>query len=137
MPVFDLKSDIKVVQSDYVVVAANGTTDGAIIDTANFELGLVFALAIFARTDGAYELIIRESDDPTFASSNIVPAEKLIGQFAANSTVLADGDQMPTVGVFSTKRYVRAVLQASAVTLGATVGVIAIQEAELMPVANP
>lgn len=136
MAIQDIKSDLLFLQSDYVVVAADGTSDGAIIDTADYELGLMFSLQLPVYTDGSYELVIRESDDPAFASSTVVPDIKLIGKPDPLTAATADGSQLYTVGVFSNLRYVRAVLQASGVATGATAVVNCIQRAELMPVEN-
>lgn len=135
MAVKDIRSQLLQILSGIVAVVADGTTDGEIIDTADNELGLMFSVNISNFTDGVYDLILRESDDAGFASSSIISGDKLIGDITGLSAATAAGAPMPTVGVISNLRYVRAVVQASGVTTGADVTVICTQKTEYAPVA--
>ena len=44
-------------------ITTDTTTAGAIIDTADFDLGIYFALASTTYTDGTYTLKIEDGDD--------------------------------------------------------------------------
>lgn len=135
MSVKDIRSQLIQIMAGIVAVVGNGTTDTEIIDNAQNELGLMFGVNISNFTDGVYDLIIRESDDPGFAGSTVVPAEKIIGgDIVGLAAATVPGDPMPTVGVFSNKRYVRAVVQATGVTTGADVTVVCTQKTEYQPV---
>lgn len=135
MAIKDIRSQLVQIMAGVVAVSGDGTTDTEIIDNAENELGLMFGMNISNYTDGAYDLIIRESDDPGFAGSTVVPPEKIIGGnivgLAADTPV---GAPMATVGVFSNRRYVRAVVQATGVTTGATATVVCTQKTEYAPV---
>lgn len=134
MAVKDIRSDLKVLLALEANIATNTTTAGAIIDTADFELGLMFALASTTYSDGAYLLLIEESDDSGMSGSAVVSGDKLIGDLPSVAAVLADGAAYTTVGVISNLRYVRASVVSSGTSSGADISLIAIEKAETMPV---
>ena len=136
MAVKDIKSNL--LQSLALVpgvIATDTTTAGAIFDTADNELGLMFGVNVSAYTDGTYTLLLEESDDSGMSGAVAITGDKLIGTLPAVSAAIASGATIPTVGVISNLRYVRASIVSSSTSTGATAEVIATQKAELMPVA--
>jgi len=117
------------------VIATDTTTTGAIIDTADNDLGLMFAIDCSDYTDGTYTMLIEESDDSGMSGSTVVAGDQLIGTLPVIAAALSEGDAMETVGVISTKRYVLPSLVSASTSTGATLSIIAIQKAELAPVA--
>lgn len=136
MSVKDIRSSLQALLANLAVVSGNGTTNGAIIDTADFELGLMFTMAIVGFTDGVYNIVIEESDADDMAGAENVTGDKLIGALADMEldAESANGDVLPSIGVISNKRYVRVNVVATGVTTGATAIVTAIQKGEVMPV---
>lgn len=133
MAVKDIRSDLKVSLALEAEITSDTTTAGAIFDTADFELGLMFAVASTTYTDGTYTLLIEESDDSGMAGAVAVTGDKLIGSLPAVSAVTADGADYATVGIISNLRFVRASLVSTSTTTGAFLNVTAIQKAENMP----
>jgi len=134
MAVKDIRSNVKQTLALLATITTDTTTAGSILDTADFELGLMFAVQISAYTDGTYTLLIEESDDSGMSGAVAVTGDKLIGSLPAVSAVNAAGAALDTVGVISNLRYVRASLVSTATTSGATTQVIATEVAENMPV---
>lgn len=136
MAIKDIRSNLLVLPS-IAVVTGNGTTNGTSIDTANNELGLMFAVGAFNYTDGTYNFVLEESDTGAFAGEETaVPVESLIGTLAGLALTAASitGVAQPTIGVFSNLRFVRLNTVATGVTTGADVITSVIQKAETMPV---
>jgi hypothetical protein len=135
MAVKDIASNLQHnVAVESQVIATDTTTAGAIFDTADFELGLMFAMTVSAYTDGTYTLLIEESDDSGMSGAVAVTGDKLIGALPALSAVDTEGDVMAKAGVISNLRYVRPSIVSTATTSGATMSVVATQKAETMPV---
>lgn len=137
MAVKDIRSNLQEQLAILAAVSTNTTTNGFIFDTANFELGLMFAVSLTAFTDGAYNFTLEESSDAGMSGAvAVTDADKLIGTLAglALTAVTAEGDILPTVGVISTLRYVRLNVVSTGVTSGATVVAVATQMGEEMPV---
>jgi len=136
MAVKDNISDLSIRQAMEVgAIGANGTTNGEIIDTADFDLGIGFAINVTNFTDGVFTLQVEESETGAFGGEeSVVPASKYVGQSIPSAdAAVAAGESQAKGGVFGTKRYVRASIVATSVTTGATVGVTAILSAELVP----
>ena len=136
MPQLDIRSDLLSNVTLTHAVIANGATAGSIIDTFNFDLGLMFEFVTTAYTDGTYVFSIEEGDDPALSGSNLVTAAQIIGNLGDvdPSVAAVNGDKVPTIGIFSTKRYVRVTVTATGVTTGATVLVLVVQKSADMPV---
>lgn len=136
MPQLDIRSDLlsNVALNDEIT--ANGASVGAIIDTFNFDLGLMLQFVTPEYTDGTYVFSIDEGDDPALSDASAVVAAQIIGDLTAISPTAADapGDKIKTIGLFGTKRYVRVTATASAVTTGAIILVLAVQKSADMPV---
>lgn len=134
MAVKDIRSNLQQTLIIAEALAANGTATGIILDTADFELGLMFELTVTSHTTGTFTLAIFESDAANMAGETPVIGDKLIGTLPVETAVVAVGAVLQTVGVISNKRYVRADVIGTDTSVG-TMRVIATQKAENMPVA--
>lgn len=134
--------DIRSHAQSNVALSANVTTDtttnGAILDTANFDLGLMFTLMASEYTDGTYDVTIEHGNDAALADAAALSSDNLIGTLANMqlTAVSASGAKLKTIGVFGNKRYVRLNIVSTAVVTGANLQVIATQIAELQAVAD-
>lgn len=108
-------------------------TNGVIIDTADFDMGIKFAFDVSAYTDGSYAISYEEGDDSGLSDAAAVPADKVIGAAVTLTAATAAGAVFTGNGVFSTKRYVRAVITSTATTTGATMSAVAVQAGEYNP----
>lgn len=136
MAVKDIRSSLQTILANLAVVTGNGTTNGGIIDTADFERGLMFNMGIVGFTDGVYDVVIEESDDSGMAGAVAVTGDKLIGTLAGMSlnAESVNLDVLPSIGVISNLRYVRINVVATGVTTGGTAVVTATQMGEHLPV---
>ena len=141
MAVHDIESVLQPRVALAATISSNTNTDGSIIDTANFEGGLLFTLDVTAFTDGAYELQLFESSasDMTGAtqitSPNILPTTNTTNSISASAAVAA-GSILGKIGAYGNLRYVRPRIVSTGVSTGATVRVDVIQKGELTPVAT-
>lgn len=120
-------------------ITTNTTTNGSILDTADFELGLVFYLGTANFTDGSYELQLFESDDPAMAGAVQIVAPKIlpttnVANSITQSAAVPGGGILQKIGAFSNLRYVQPRVISTGVTTGALISVIAVQKGELSPV---
>jgi hypothetical protein len=139
MAVLDIRSDLQPIVANVALVTGNGTTNGAAIDTAQFELGMMFVPSVGNFTDGVYDFVVQASEDNTFATgvtTYVDGDDELIGTLAGLQLIAAsaNSDILPTLGLFSNPRYVRINVVASGVTTGADVTVILVQKGENMAV---
>ncbi len=138
MPVRDNVTLNNIVLSTEANITTDTTTNGTIIDTADLDLGVSFFIGATAYTDGTYKLLIQEGDDAGLSDATTVPAEKLIevpGLQAVTdgvTAITADGDKYFKVGVFSTKRYLRANIVSTATSTGAQISVIVLESPEVL-----
>lgn len=137
MAVKDIRSNLKQTLILAGPIGTDTTTAGAILDTADFELGLMFLAGATIYVDGTYVLLIEESDDSGMAGADVITGDKLIGPLPSVSAVTSDGEVFQTVGVISNKRYVRASVVSTGTTTGATMAIIATEKGETMPVVTP
>lgn len=128
----DLASNVKTVLAQLTSVDANGAAEGSTIDTAGYDLGVMFAIQCLAWIDGAHQLSLEESDNGSDWTA--VPAAKVIGSVDSVDDGTAVGGTLGKIGVFSNLRYVRSVITSTGVTDGATLNVLCTLGAELMPV---
>lgn len=134
MAKFDIKSKMILQTALAAAIVSSTTTNGSILDTANYDLGLAFALSCVAFTDGVYTLQVWTSDDSGMSGEVQLTGDNLIGTAPAVSALSAAGGTLGAVGVIGNKRYVRVKIVSTGVTSGATVRVLAIQSAEHQPV---
>lgn len=127
-----------VILSDSAVISSDTTTNGTIIDTADFDCGLSFFIGATAYTDGTYKLVLEEGDESNLSDATTVPAKKLIevdGLDAVTTGVTAltaDGGKFFKVGLHSNKRYVRANVVSTSTSTGATIAVVAVVSPEVL-----
>jgi hypothetical protein len=137
MPVRDQVSDQEVeVAGINLALDDNETNAGSIIDTADYDLGVYFLGVITAWVDGTHTLLIEEGDDSGLSDAATVATAKLIGALPAYTAIHANGDTVLSVGVHSTKRYVRASFVSTGVTTGATGSLFAVKGGELLKTAS-
>ena len=115
--------------------AKTAAVTGAIIDTADYDNGVWFALICSVYSSGAWALVIQEGDAADMSDASTVSGNNLINALptvAAVQAVTAIGTEtgVPKVGVISTKRYLRANISLAA-TGSATLGVYAIVNPEI------
>ncbi len=134
MAVNDIRSNLQETLAFLHIFTGNEVKTGFTIDTANFELGLMFDFLVTVRTVGDFSLALFESDDSGMSGEVAITGDKLIGTLpTAVAVATAEGAILPTVGVISNLRYVRVTVTGANSSAG-TVAVIATQKAENMPV---
>ena len=137
MAIKDIRSDLKCTLAAVTAVTAAGTTNGSIIDTADYELGFMLACACTAFTAGSVTVDILTSDAADMSGAVALTADQVIGNpyplvLSAASTV-GDSASLQTFGVIGNKRYIRPrIVAAGATTLTAVV--VVVQKGELLPV---
>jgi hypothetical protein len=117
-------------------IVSNTTTSGSILDTAQYDLGVMFEFASPVYTDGTFTPTLLQSDDPAMVGATVVPAENLIGTYAGavvNAVTPALGI-LATLGIFGTLRYIQVQEVSTVVTTGARIVINAINKAEILPV---
>lgn len=150
MAIKDIRSNLISQFLGSFTAAANAETAYAgVIDNAEYEMGVMFSVQVTTTGSAtSATLVIQESDDPTFATSNtIVPSdENYIGTGVLDVTALSavptattsltTENRVVTCGIFSNLRYLRAAILdvggATYVTSG-----FAIQASEYKPTEVP
>ena len=121
------------------VINTDTTTVGEIIDTANFDGGIVFSQLI-TWTSGTFTPLYEESDSDSFATSNVVSDDNLIGDVKTGQeadAALTSAQLISNVGVVNNlKRYLRESIVSS---LGANAVIAATchKHEEILPITNP
>ncbi len=137
MAVKDIVNNLLQFLALFANISTDTTTAGAIIDTADFELGLMFALSSTDYTDGTYTLLIEESDDSGMSGAVAITGDKLLGILPVLSSVSVAGVALAKIGVISNKRFVRVKIVSTSTSTGADIQVIATEKAETMSVVSP
>lgn len=135
MALRDLKDNVALDLNSYNEFTSIGTHTGAVLDTAHYDSGIMFGFALPAWVDGTYTPSFDESDTGT-GDWSAIPTDQLIGTIAdvTLDAETAEGDAMATIGLLSTKRYVRVKVDATGVSSGATSMVVAAKMPEEKPV---
>lgn len=125
MPIKDIRSNLQPKLAFLAIINSDTTTNGAIIDTADFDGGIVFNFLCTVYGAGTYTPVIEESDDSGMSGANDVADANLIGTEAgaAISAATTSGANLNSIGIFGTKRYVRvkiASVSSSTTTIVAT-----------------
>lgn len=139
MPIKDNRSDFEPILVQTDIISTNTTTDGSSFDTSHFEGGVTFVFLATAYTDGTYTPILEESATGAFGGEeNVIADANLIGTEAgaAISAAISEGDVLTSIGVFSTKKFVRATILSASTSTGATISTIVIAAPELIPSPN-
>lgn len=137
MAVTDIRSNVFEGNAFFQTITTNTTTvSTGIFDTADLELGLMFALGAFNFTDGSYTLLLEESSDSGMSGATVIGAtdpDQLIGTLPVVTAATAEGGTLGTVGVISNLRFVRASIVSTGTSTGSDVLVLVTQVAEEMP----
>lgn len=116
-------------------ISSNTTTVGSIIDLKGFN-SVEFFVSSGTLTDGAYAILLEESDDSGLSGSNTVADENLLGTEAAAGFALADDNLVKKVGYKGSKRYVRLSVVSTSVSSGGPMSAVAVLgHPDLAPVA--
>lgn len=109
MPIKDIRSDVLPKNAFLAIINSDTTTNGAIIDTANFDGGVMYTLQSTVYGAGTYTPVLEESDDSGMSGANDVADANLIGTEAgaAISALTASGANIGSLGAFGTKRFLR------------------------------
>lgn len=109
MAKFDIRSGLLPKLAFNAIINSDTTTNGAIIDTKDFDLGVKFDILCTVYGAGTYTPVLEESNDSGMSGATDVPDANLIGTEAgaAISAVTASGATMASIGAFGTKRYLR------------------------------
>jgi len=114
MPIKDNRSSI---EANNVLTEIDKSVDSSefssTIDTADFDNGVTFVFNLLAITGSPTVEVtsIFESDDPTFPDPIEVPTANLIGTLPITLTAVdVPNASLNTLGVFGTKRFIRAVV---------------------------
>lgn len=137
MPVRDIRSDLEPKLAFLAIINSDTTTNGAIIDTEAYDLGIVFNFICTVFGVGTYTPVIEESADSGMSGANDVADANLVGTEAgaALSAVTAAGANLNSIGIVGTKRYVR--VKIASVTSTTTTIVATFNGApEIVPSAN-
>lgn len=122
---YDLHNNVNVVAVlAPVAIATNTTTNGVIIDTAEYG-SLEYIVSAGVLTDGAYAFTIQESDDSGMSGATNVAADDLLGALA--SLAATDDGKIQRVGIIGKKRYQRIAVVSTGTTSGGLVGIVAVQ----------
>jgi hypothetical protein len=147
MAVNDIRSNLISQFLGSVTVAADDTTElPGVIDGAEYELGVMFSVQVTTvGTATSVDLVIQESDDPTFATFDTIDSTsiKIIGTGSIDITALSivptatasltTENRLVTVGVFSNLRYLRPAFVDVGGNGAGVASVFAVQKAEEMP----
>ena len=106
---------------------ANTTIDGDIIDRADTNAGVTFAILAGTVTDGTWVFSIRDSDDGTTF------ADATASEMGASTLVAADDDKVEEIGYKGNKRYVRLRCVSTGATTGAVWGAVAVLDGGRKP----
>ena len=139
MAVNDIRSNVETQLAQLDIITTNTTTDGASIDTSDFDGGLMFEIMSPLYTDGTYTLLLEESTTGDFSGEETAIADaNLIGTEAgaALSAVTAEGGVLNSIGVFGNEKFVRSTIVSAGTSSGATLVVLVTQVPEIKPSAN-
>lgn len=105
-------------------ITTNTTTNGIEIDTRGFD-SVTFAMQSATITDGAYAVLIEETDTAGSGYTTVVAAELTV-TVASVAFIATDDNVVKKIGYLGTKRYVRLSYVSTGVTTGGTLGALAI-----------
>lgn len=137
MPVRDIRSQLEPKLAFLAIINSDTTTNGSIIDTADYDGGVVFTLFCSVYGAGTYTPVLEESDDSGMSGANNVDDANLIGTEAgaAISAASTGGSVLKSIGCVGTKRYLRLKIT-SATSTTTTIGAVVQGVTEIAPSAN-
>jgi len=109
MPTKDIRSNLESRLAFRAIITTDTTTNGAIIDTADYDAGIVFNFICSVYGAGTYTPVIEESNASDMTGATDIADVNLIGTEAgaALSALTVSGAVLKTIGLGGTKRYVR------------------------------
>ncbi len=139
MPVRDIRNNLepKLVQLD--TITTNTTTDGASIDTSDFDAGIVFNFMCTAFSAGTFTPLLEESATGDFSGEETAIADANMQGTeagAAITAVTAEGDVLFSIGITGTKKFVRSTIVSTGASGNNTIVVMIDAAPELIPSAN-
>ncbi len=136
MPNLDIRSNLQTQMVFNAAISTNTTTAGTIMDTADYDGGMMISVAAQAWSDGTYVISLTESDDSAMSGAVAIADAKLIGTEAGITLTAATvaGALMGTIGFFSTLRYVQVSFVSTGTSSGATIFATATKTPETLPV---
>lgn len=121
--VFDLHNEATSrVGLNIAAISTNTNTDGAIIDTAQFE-SLEFYIQSATITDGTYVAQLFHGNAANLSDAVQLTGEEVLG---AATFILTDDNVTKRIGYVGKKRYVRLRIVSTGVTTGGTLGAVAV-----------
>ncbi|MEE8263266.1 MAG: hypothetical protein V3R83_12460 [Gammaproteobacteria bacterium] len=134
MPTRDNHSTQKMIEALVsTAIGSNTTTNGVIIDTADFDMGIKFGFDVSAFADGVFTVTYEDGDAANLSDAAAVAVDKVIGSAVVLIAATAANATFTGNGLFSTKRFVRAVITSTGVATGATISAIAVLSGENNP----
>lgn len=128
----DIRSNLKHNVVFDGLVNSNTITESSSIDTFGYDSGVMFSLFVTAGDGDFIVSSIQESDDNVSFSD--IDVDKLIGTYADTAMPTLPADEMVTLGCFSTKRYLKILIESTNVTVGRNMFVTAIMKGDNLPV---
>jgi len=129
----DNRSQSQIILAQNDIISTDTTTLGSIIDTADFDKGITFALSSSLHSAGTFTLLIEEGDDSGLSDASVVSGDQLIGTLPALTDVTAELDVLPDVGVISHKRFLRTSIVSTGASGANTIAVLAVEGVEIAP----
>lgn len=105
-------------------ITANTTTVGLTQDSMGYE-SLTYLVHAGSITDGTYDIILEESDDPGMVGATLVPADNTLLELPRFTSVQQNSARH--VGSIGKMRYQRISIVSIAVTTGGTFGIMAVR----------
>ena len=139
MPVKDIRSNLESQVAQRDTITTNTTTDGASIDTSDFDGGGVFNFSCTSFSAGTFTPLLEESTTGAFGGEETAIADKnLIGTEAgaALTAVTAEGDVIKSIGIFGTEKFVRSTIVSTGASGNNLIEVTFTASPELKPSAN-
>ena len=113
MPIKDNRSNIVAARIKHESdLTSDVLVETSIIDTVDFDNGVTLVFNIMQAT-GTFTMTVlqvEESDDPGMAGATDVPTDNLIGTLPIITAADVPNASLNTLGVFGTKRFIRAVV---------------------------
>lgn len=136
----DLMNNVHPVRALSPVSVADTTAQvSQIIDRRGYEsVTFLIATGSIADADATFTVLLEESDDSGFSTSNAVADDDLIGTEALAAFQFDDDNEVRKLGYRGIKRYLRMTITPVANASAALLAVIALLgHPELAPTANP
>lgn len=127
MAIKDIRSNLLSRLAFKAIITTDTTTQGAIIDTADLDGGIMFTILTTVYGAGTYTPVLNESDDSGMSGSNVVDSANMIGTVAGavlGTAVTASGAVCKSFGCFGTKRYLRLDIVSATATTTTVVGLV-------------